>query len=62
VTEDEIDEFVKGYKEILSVDIDKNNVKENSGLRHIAKLVINNLIFLYRFSFRCLIPYGENFQ
>jgi hypothetical protein len=43
VTEDEINEFIKGYKEMLGVDIDQNNVKENSGLRHIAKLV-NNII------------------
>jgi hypothetical protein len=62
VTEDEINEFVKGYKEILGVDIDKNSVKENSGLRHIAKLVKNNLEFLYRFNSRCLIRSGENFQ
>ena len=41
MTEDEIEEFVKGYKETLGVDINKNNVAENSGLRHIAKLVDN---------------------
>jgi hypothetical protein len=62
VTEDEINEFVKGYKEILGVDIDKNSVKENSGLRHIAKLVINIINIFYHFNSRCLIRYGENFQ
>jgi hypothetical protein len=45
VTEDEINEFVKGYKEMLGVDINKNNLMENSGLRHIAKLVKNNINF-----------------
>jgi hypothetical protein len=62
VSKDEINEFVKGYKEMLGVDIDQNNVKENNGLRHIAKLVKNNLEFLYRFNSRCLIHSGENFQ
>jgi hypothetical protein len=39
LTEDQKDDFVKGYKEMLGVDINKNNVAENSGLRHISKLV-----------------------
>jgi hypothetical protein len=60
LTKEEVDDFIKGYYDMLGVKLDKNNMMENSGLRHIAKLVIKTAVFL-SVNFRFLIHCGANF-
>jgi hypothetical protein len=60
LTKEQVDEFIKGYYDMLGVKLDKNNVLENSGLRHIAKLV-NKIALFLSINFRFLIHCGANF-
>jgi hypothetical protein len=42
-TEEEKDAFIKTYKDKYGIELDKNNIKFNPGMRHIAKLALNSL-------------------
>lgn len=36
-------QFINKYKQLYDIDLDRNNIKYNSGLRYISKLCLNNL-------------------
>ena len=43
VTEEDKDAFIETYKNKYGIELDKNNIKLNPGMRHIAKLALNSL-------------------
>ena len=41
--EEHCQSFINKHKQLYDIDLDRNNIKYNSGLRYISKLCLNNL-------------------